>query len=138
MASNLFWETVTNQEFLRITDYVEVYTYNDFKLYSSWSYIQCQFLYMIVVLKFKFLSQFSLLLTTELNHCNTTRDRRRLVTVYNYQRLKQQYLILLNGIVPKNGEQFLAFKRALDPLDCFYARVLEENEELEGCGKFLK
>ena len=30
--------------------------------------------------------------------------------MYNYQRLKRQYSILLNGIVPKNREQFLAFK----------------------------
>ena len=88
-------------------EYLEAYTYNGFKLYSSSSYFQCQFLYLSVAVKFKALS---LLLITELNHCNIIWGSCRLVTVYNYQRLKRQYSILLNGIVPKNREQFLAFK----------------------------
>ena len=60
------------------------------------------------------------------------------VSLRDYQRAKHQYLILLNNIVPKNREQFLGFKRFSDCLDSFYARFLEEREELEALQKVLK
>ena len=68
---------------------------------------------------------------TELNFCDVTWKRRRIVPEYAFERAKQQYLILLDDIVPKNGEQFLTFKRFSDSLDSFYARLLEEKEEFE-------
>lgn len=42
MATESFWGEIANQEFLRIIEHLEVYTYV-FKLYSSCSYFQCRF-----------------------------------------------------------------------------------------------
>lgn len=44
-------------------------------------------------------------------------------------------MILLNGIVPKIREHFLAFKRFSDHLDSFYAGLLEETDGLKALHK---
>lgn len=44
----------------------------------------------------------------------------------------------MNDTVPKNREQFIAFKRFSSRLDSFYAGLVEEKEEFEALQKLFE